>query len=52
MKDQTKKWLEYAEYPMGGILPDFEPDMLTCVQCAAIADRLRESVRGLLSQSN
>jgi len=41
-----------SKYPMGGILPDFEPDMLTCVQCAAIADRLRESVRGLLSQSN
>ncbi len=41
-----------SKYPICGILPDFEPDMQTCGQCIAIADRLRESVRGLLSQGN
>ena len=33
-----------SKYPIGGILPDFEPDMKTCRQCVTIADRLRESV--------
>ena len=50
MKDPTKKWLEYAEYPVGGVLPDFEPDMQTCVQCVAVAERVRDSIASLLSK--
>jgi HEPN domain-containing protein len=38
-----------SKYPVGGLLPDFEPDMQTCRQCVAIADRLRDSVRHILS---
>ncbi|MHC4119080.1 MAG: HEPN domain-containing protein [Planctomycetota bacterium] len=39
-----------SKYPIGGVLPDFEPDMLTCVQCVAIAERVRGSIMGLLSR--
>jgi HEPN domain-containing protein len=41
-----------SKYPVGGVLPDFEPDMQTCRQCVAIAEHLRESIQGLLSQGN
>ena len=40
-----------SKYPVGGILPDFEPDMQTCVQSVAIAERVRGSISGLLSKS-
>ena len=29
-----------SKYPLGGILPDFEPDMEICERCIAIADRI------------
>ena len=38
-----------SKYPLGSILPDFEPDMQTCSQCIAVADRVRDSVASLLS---
>ncbi|MHC4752243.1 MAG: HEPN domain-containing protein [Planctomycetota bacterium] len=38
-----------SKYPLGSILPDFEPDMQTCRQCIALADRVRNSVANLLS---
>jgi len=38
-----------SKYPLGSILPDFEPDLQTCSQCIAIADRVRDSVASLLS---
>jgi HEPN domain-containing protein len=41
-----------SKYPIGGILPDFEPDIQTCKQCVAIAERLRDSIRHLLSQAD
>ena len=41
-----------SKYPIGGILPDFEPDMKTCRQCVTIADRLRESVARLLTKQD
>ena len=41
-----------SKYPIGGILPDFEPDLQICRQCVAIADRLRDSIRDLLSQAD
>ena len=37
-----------SKYPIGGILPDFEPDMQTCRQCVVTAERVRESVTRLL----
>ena len=41
-----------SKYPIGGILPDFEPDLQICRQCVAIADRLRDSIRDLLSRTD
>ncbi|OHB79291.1 MAG: DNA-binding protein [Planctomycetes bacterium RBG_16_55_9] len=41
-----------SKYPVGSVLPDFEPDVQTCKQCVAIADRLRGSIQALLSQGN
>ncbi len=41
-----------SKYPVGSALPDFEPDVQTCRQGVAIADRLRESIQALLSQGN
>ena len=41
-----------SKYPVGSALPDFEPDVQTCKQCVAMADRLRESIQALLSQGN
>ena len=38
-----------SKYPVGGLLPDFEPDMQTCKQCVVIAERIRESIKHLLS---
>jgi HEPN domain-containing protein len=37
-----------SKYPIGGILPDFEPDMQTCRQCVVMAERARESVTRFL----
>jgi len=41
-----------SKYPIGGILPDFEPDMKTCVQCVTVAERVRDSVTSFLSKDN
>ena len=37
-----------SKYPLGSILPDFEPDEQTCENCIGIAERVRESVLALL----
>ena len=37
-----------SKYPLGSILPDFEPDEQTCRDCIAMAERVRESVLALL----
>ena len=37
-----------SKYPLGSVLPDFEPDEQTCKRCIAIADRVKESVLALL----
>jgi len=37
-----------SKYPLGSILPDFEPDEKICSKCIAIAERVRESVTRLL----
>ena len=41
-----------SKYPIGGILPDFEPDMQTCLQCVAVAERVRDSVTSFLSKDS
>jgi HEPN domain-containing protein len=40
-----------SKYPVGGALPDFEPDKRVCEQCVAIADRLRQWTEKLTSGS-
>lgn len=34
-----------SKYPLGGVLPDFEPDMEICTKCIAIAERINVSVQ-------
>ncbi len=48
-QNSNEKYLP-SKYPIGGVLPDFEPDMQTCVQCLAVAERVRGSITGLLSK--
>jgi len=38
-----------SKYPLGGTLPDFEPDLQTCSKCVALAERVWDSVTSLLS---
>ncbi len=38
-----------SKYPLGSILPDFEPDLQTCRKCVALAERVWDSVTNLLS---
>ena len=38
-----------SKYPLGSILPDFEPDLQTCRKCIDIAERVWDSVTSLLS---
>lgn len=33
-----------SKYPLGGVLPEFEPDMEICTRCMAIAERINTSV--------
>jgi len=37
-----------SKYPLGSILPDFEPDERICNNCIAIAERVKESALALL----
>jgi HEPN domain-containing protein len=37
-----------SKYPLGSVLPDFEPDKQTCKNCIAIAEHVKESVLALL----
>ena len=41
-----------SKYPLGGILPDFEPDLQICRKCVALAERVRDSVASLMSQNS
>jgi len=38
-----------SKYPLGGVMPDFEPDLQICKQCIALAERVWDSVTNLLS---
>lgn len=31
-----------SKYPLGSVIPDFEPDFAICDQCLAIAERIRD----------
>ena len=33
-----------SKYPLGGVLPDFEPDLEICTRCMAIAERINALV--------
>ena len=40
-----------SKYPLGSVLPDFEPDAQMCRQCIAIAERVRSSAASVLSRN-
>ena len=40
-----------SKYPIGGILPDFEPDLQTCRKCLALAEHLWNSVINILEKA-
>lgn len=37
-----------SKYPLGNVLPDFEPDDKICKDCIAIAQRVKKSVLSIL----
>jgi HEPN domain-containing protein len=39
-----------SKYPLGGVLPDFEPDNVLCRDCLDIALKVEEKVKELLSE--
>jgi HEPN domain-containing protein len=39
-----------SKYPLGGVLPDFEPDNALCQDCLDIAQKVEEKVKELLSE--
>jgi HEPN domain-containing protein len=41
-----------SKYPLGSVLPDFEPDRQICKRCIAVAERVRSSVLGLLARDS
>lgn len=38
-----------SKYPLGGVIPDFEPDADICRQCLSISKKVIKSVKGHLS---
>jgi len=38
-----------SKYPLGGVIPDFEPDADICRQCLSISKKVMKSVKGHLS---
>ena len=38
-----------SKYPLGGVIPDFEPDADICRQCLSISKKVIKSVKGYLS---
>ena len=37
-----------SKYPLGGVIPDFEPDADICRQCLSISKKVMKSVKGHL----
>jgi HEPN domain-containing protein len=40
-----------SKYPVGSVLPDFEPDIQICRKCIAIAENFKENITHLISQA-
>ena len=38
-----------SKYPVGSVLPDFEPDESICKDCARIGERVYDSISGAIS---
>lgn len=38
-----------SKYPLGSVLPDFEPDENICVHCAEITSKVKEDIESLLN---
>ncbi len=41
-----------SKYPLGNVLPDFEPDRALCRSCLDIAERVRDSLMSLLRRDS
>ena len=41
-----------SKYPIGGVLPDFEPDFKISQKCVIIAENFRRSIGNLISKNN
>jgi HEPN domain-containing protein len=39
-----------SKYPLGSVLPDFEPDRQICKKCMVSAERVRSSISSLLAR--
>ena len=39
-----------SKYPLGGALPDFDPDQTVCRQCLCIAERAKKSIDSYLRE--
>jgi len=40
-----------SKYPLGSVLPDFEPDLQICERCISTAERVKSSVESLLQNN-
>jgi len=41
-----------SKYPIGSVIPDYQPDAEICRQCIAIAERVEESVKKILAEKD
>jgi len=41
-----------SKYPLGSVLPYFEPDVQICKKCIATAERVRYSIESILSRDD
>lgn len=39
-----------SKYPIGSVIPDYEPDAEICGQCIAIAEQVEQSVKKILEE--
>jgi len=39
-----------SKYPIGSIIPDYQPDAEICGQCIAIAEQVEQSVKKILAE--
>jgi hypothetical protein len=41
-----------SKYPLGGVLPSFEPDEALCKQCVALAEHVAKKMKELLNETS